>query len=171
MTQIPGIAAHRVVGIHACQSPARVKIVTAAIDRVARMSDILELADFAADPQQPPEARMFAANKVQVEYEVAAEERRNRPIVDLEKVRATVAGLDSLEWRSPVVYGTDLEDGGVPREERLAVEECRCSRLVASIQNNSGLPQGPAGTSAAVSACGKLHFAGFGRPGGAACSR
>jgi len=119
MTQIPVIATHRGVGIHDCQSPARVKIVTAAIDRVARMSDIVELVDLAADPKQPPEARMFAANKVEVEYELAAEERRNRPIVDLEKVRATVAGLDSLEWRSPMVYGTDLEDGGEPREQPL----------------------------------------------------
>jgi hypothetical protein len=123
MTQIPTIAIHRGIGIHDHQSPARIKVVKAAIDRVARISDILELADFAADPQQPPEARMFAANKVEVEYEVAAEERRNRPIVDLDLVRATVAGLDSLEWRSPVVYGTDLEDGGVPREEPLAGEE------------------------------------------------
>ena len=123
MTQIPVIGSHRGIGIHDCQSPARVRVVKAAIDRVARMSDIVELIDFAADPKQPPEARMFAANKVEVEYELAAEERRNRPIVDLEKVRATVAGLDSLEWRSPVVYGTDLEDGGVPREEPLAGEE------------------------------------------------
>ena len=123
MTQIPTIAIHRGIGIHDHQSPARIKVVKAAIDRVARISDILELADFAADPQQPPEARMFAANKVEVEYEVAAEERRNRPIVDLDLVRATVAGLDSLEWRSPVVYGTDLEDDGVPREEPLAGEE------------------------------------------------
>jgi hypothetical protein len=97
--------------------------VKAAIDRVAGISDILELTAFAADPQQPPEARMFAANKVEVEYEVAAEERRNRPIVDLDLVRATVAGLDSLEWRSPVVYGTDLEHGGVLREEPLAGSE------------------------------------------------
>jgi hypothetical protein len=87
------------------------------------MSDILELTDFAADPQQPPEARMFAANKLEVEYELAAEERRNRPIIDLEKVRGTVAGLDSVVWRSPVVYGTDLEHGGVLREEPLADEE------------------------------------------------
>ena len=123
MTQIPTIAIHRGIGIHDHQSPARIKVVKAAIDRVARISDILELADFAADPQQPPEARMFAANKVEVEYEVAAEERRNRPIVDLVLVRATVAGLDSLEWRSPVVYGTDLEDDGVPREEPLAGED------------------------------------------------
>jgi hypothetical protein len=115
MTQIPVIATHRGIGIHDHQGPARVKIVKAAIDRVTRMSDILQLAAFAADSQQPPEARTFAAKKVEVEYEMAAEERRNRPTIDLEKLRAAVAGLDSLEWRSPVVYGTDLEDGGVPR--------------------------------------------------------
>ena len=123
MTQIPTIASHRGIGIHDRQGAARIKVAKAAIDRVARMSDVLELADFAADSQQPPEARMFAANKVEVEYEVAAEERRNRPIVDLDLVRATVAGLDSLEWRSPVVYGTDLEDGGEPREQPLDDEE------------------------------------------------
>jgi hypothetical protein len=123
MAPIPTIGTHRGIGLHNCQSAARLKVVRTAIDRVARMSDIVELVDFAADPKQPPEARMFAANKVEVEYEVAAEERRNRPVVDLDLVRATVAGLDSLEWRSPVVYGTDLEDGGVPREEPLAGEE------------------------------------------------
>ena len=123
MTQIPTIASHRGIGIHDRQGAARIKVAKAAIDRVARMSDVLELADFAADSQQPPEARMFAANKIEVEYEVAAEERRNRPIIDLEKVRATVAGLDSLEWRSPGVYGTDLEDGGEPREQPLDDEE------------------------------------------------
>jgi hypothetical protein len=114
--RIPTIATHRGVGIHDRQGPARIAVVKAAIDRVARMSDILELADFAADLQQPPEARMFAASKVEVEYQVAAEERRNRPIIDLLVVRASVAGLDSLVWRSPVVYGTDLENGGTPRE-------------------------------------------------------
>jgi hypothetical protein len=74
MTQIPTIATHRGIGIHDHQTPARVKVVKAAIDRVARMSDILELADFAGDPRQPPEARMFAASKIAVEYELAAEE-------------------------------------------------------------------------------------------------
>jgi hypothetical protein len=122
MTQIPLIASHLGVGVHNCQSPARIKVVKAAIDRVARMSDILELADFAADPQQPPEARMFAASKIAVEYELCAEERRNRPIIDLEKVHASVAGLASLEWRSPEVYGTDLQHGGVPREQPLDAE-------------------------------------------------
>jgi hypothetical protein len=123
MTQIPTIATHRGIGIHDHQSPARIRTVKAAIDRVALMSDILELADFAADPQQPPEARMFAASKVEVEYELAAEERRNRPTIDLDRVRATVAGLDSLVWRDPDRYASLLDHGGVEREEPLAGEE------------------------------------------------
>jgi hypothetical protein len=121
MTQIPTITSHLGVGVHNHQSAGRIRVVRAAIDRVARMSDILELSRFAADPQQPPEARLFAANKVEVEYALAAEERRNRPIVDLDLVRATVAGLDSVEWRSSVVYGTDLD--GIEREQRLPDEE------------------------------------------------
>jgi hypothetical protein len=119
MTEIPIIGEHCGVGIHNHQGPRRIKVVKAAIDRVARMSDVLELVDFAADVRQPPEARLFAANKVEVEYEMAADARRNRPTVDLDKIRASVAGLDSVEWRSPVVYGTDLENGGIEREQAL----------------------------------------------------
>jgi hypothetical protein len=124
MTQIPIIATHRGVGIHDHQSPARIKLVKVAIDRVARMSDILELADFAADRREPPEARLFAASKVECEYELAAEERRNRPIIDLDRVRATVAGLDSVEWRDPDRYASLLDGpGGVEREVPLDEEE------------------------------------------------
>jgi hypothetical protein len=119
MTQIPTVAVHRGVGIHDNQPPARVKLVKTAIDTVARMSDVLALVDFAADALQPPEARLFAANKAEVEYQVAAEERRNRPAIDLDRVRATAAGLDSLEWRNPDHYGSLLDHGGIEREQPL----------------------------------------------------
>src|SRR5262249_21168428 len=126
MTQIPTIATHRGVGIHDHQTPARIRIVKAAIDRVARMSDILELVAFAADPRHPPEARLFAASKVEAEYELAAEERRNRPSIDLERVRATVAGLDSLVWRDPDRFCSLLDthsERAVKREEPLLDDE------------------------------------------------
>ena len=124
MTQIRTIGTHRGIGIHTHQTPARVKVVKAAIDRVARMSDILELANFAADPRHPPEARMFAASKITVEYELAAEERRNRPIIDLDRVHATVAGLDSVVWRDPDRYASLLDGpGGIEREVPLDEEE------------------------------------------------
>jgi hypothetical protein len=118
--RIPTTASHRGIGIHDCQSPARIAVVKAAIDRVAGMSNILELASFAANPLEPPEARLFAANKVEVEYQVAAEERRNRPIIDLDVVRASAAGLDSVVWRSPWHFSSILDAAdGVPREEPL----------------------------------------------------
>jgi hypothetical protein len=41
-------------------------------------------------------------------------------------------------------------------------QQCADSAPV-SIQNDSGLPQGRGDASAAASACGKLHFAEFGR--------
>jgi hypothetical protein len=120
MSQIPTIATHRGIGIHDHQTPERIRIVKAAIDRVAGVSDVLELADFASNPLEPPEARLFAANKVEVEYQVAAEERRNRPIINLDVVRASVAGLDSVMWRSPWYFASLLDAAaGVPREEPL----------------------------------------------------
>jgi hypothetical protein len=120
--RIPTIAVHRGIGLHDCQSPARIKLVKAAIDRVARMSDIMELVDFAADAVQPPEARLFAANKAEIHYQLAAEERRNRPAIDLDRLRATVSGLDGIVWRDPDRFGSLLDYGGIEREQPLADE-------------------------------------------------
>ena len=122
MSSIPTIGVHRNVGIYDNQSPARVKIVKAAIDRVAKISDLMELVAYAADCQQPPEARLFAANKVEVEYEVAAEERRNRPTIDMDRLRATVAGLNSVKWRDPSRHCSLLDihyERAVVRDEPL----------------------------------------------------
>jgi hypothetical protein len=123
MTGIPTIATHRGIGIHDQQSAARIRVVKAAIDRVARMSALMELVDFAGDVQQPPEARMFAASKVEAEYSLAADDRRNRPAIDLDRLRAVVAGLDSLTWRSPWWYGTLLDHDGTARERPLPDHE------------------------------------------------
>src|SRR4051794_37601368 len=123
MQPIPIIAEHRGIGIHADQSPARIKVVKRAIDRVARISNVLELAAFAEDAQQPPEARLFAASKLEAEYELATAERRLRPSIDLDRVRACVAGLDSVGWRSPWVFGSLLDHDGVPREQPLPYDE------------------------------------------------
>jgi hypothetical protein len=116
MTQIPTVGSHLGVRLHDRQSDARLKVVRAAINRVASMTDIMELSRFAADVMEPPEARLFAASKVGIQYQLAAEERRLRPIIDLDLVRASVAGLDSVEWRNPTAYGSDLQPDGVPRE-------------------------------------------------------
>jgi hypothetical protein len=125
--RIPTIGTYRGIGIQDHQSPERIELVKAAIDRVARTTDILELVDLAADPTQPPESRMFAASKVEIGYQIAAEERRNRPQVDLDRLRASVAGLDSVVWRSPFEYGSLFDRGGIEREQPLETWSERCS--------------------------------------------
>ena len=67
MATIPIITTHREIGIHDQQSAARVEVVK--VDYVASLTNILELAAFAADTMQPPESRLFAAGKVLAEYE------------------------------------------------------------------------------------------------------
>src|SRR6476619_2113046 len=111
--RMPIVGVYRGIGLHDHQTPELVKSVKAAIDRGARMSDIMELADFAADAMQPPEARLFAASKIEINYQLAAEERRNRPSIDLYRLRATVSGLDSIVWRDPERCGSLLDHGGI----------------------------------------------------------
>ena len=117
---IPIVEAYRGIGIEDQQPRERIELVVKpAIDLVHAMADPDLLAAYAANADHPPEARLFAAAKVEVELEIAMAERRLRPVASLEQVRASVAGLGSRRWRSPVVYGTDLENGGVEREEPL----------------------------------------------------
>ena len=121
--KIPIIATYRGIGIHNHQPPAWIELVKTAIDQVAAMSNILELADYAADVRGPPEARLYAANKVEVQWDLATERRENRPDIDLDRVRASVAGLDSVDWRNPFAYCSLLDawhdDNAVEREQPL----------------------------------------------------
>jgi hypothetical protein len=117
---IPVVEIYRGIGIENCQPRERMELVVKpAIDLVHAMGDPDLLAAYAADADNPPEARLFAAAKIEVELEIAMAERRLRPVTSLAQIRASVAGLGSRRWRSPVAYGTDLEDGGVEREEPL----------------------------------------------------
>ena len=100
MDDFPIIDRHCGVGIHDFQTPARIAtIVKPAIAAVAGMNDVFGLADYAANYLKPPEARLFAAAKVEAAHAIATDERRVRPDVDLEKVRASVAGLRDLRHR------------------------------------------------------------------------
>jgi hypothetical protein len=123
--RIPTVGTHRGIGLHNHQTPARLAVVRGAIDQVADMGDVLALVAFAEDPQQPPEARLLAAHKVAVEFEMAAEQRENRPDVDLIKVAASTAGLDSVKWRSPWRYCSllDWRHGLAVEREQPLVDE------------------------------------------------
>lgn len=118
--KIPIVDYHRGIGLHNHQSPARLRVVKAAIDRVAGLSNIAELVAFAEDAKQPPEARLYAQAKILAEYQLSAEERRNRPDVDVDRLGACTTGLDSVKWRSPTHFGSMFDrEQGVEREEPL----------------------------------------------------
>ena len=118
--QIPVVEVYRGVGIEDQQPPERVELVKCAIDHVHRMSGADELVDYADDARHPPEARMLAGARAEALWELAAEERRLRPGISLEKLRASTAGLGSRRWRDPWRYCSLLDaDGGVERERPL----------------------------------------------------
>jgi hypothetical protein len=97
---IPILEVYRGVGIEDQQPRDRIGLVKREIDRVHRMSGTDELADYAGNAKNPPEARMLAGARAEALCEIAGEERRLRPI-SLEKLRASTAGLGCRRWRDP----------------------------------------------------------------------
>ena len=105
----PIVGEYRGVGLHAFQPAERIEdIVKPAIDTVHAMSDLRELAAYAGGMQHPPEARRLAAAKCEAGYSIAVDERRQRPALDMQRVRASVAGL-TRKWMSRTHYRSDLD--------------------------------------------------------------
>jgi hypothetical protein len=116
--RIPIVETYRGVGIHNEQSRRRIdSVVKPALDRVFAEDDPDRLLEIVKNVQQPPEARLLAAAKIEAAFELAADERRVRPNVDLTLLRAHVAGLKNLGWRDPRRFCSLLDGpGGVARE-------------------------------------------------------
>lgn len=117
--RIPTPTSHRGVGIHDFQTPERIEVtVKPAIDYVCKLSNPAALVAYAGDCSHPPEARLLAAGKIEALWEMSAEGRTTRPVVDLVRLRAAVAGLDSLTWIDPDRYASlmDSDRGAVLRD-------------------------------------------------------
>jgi hypothetical protein len=119
---IPVHETYRGVGIHAGQPPERVAVVKQAIDEVLALADARTLFDYAGNIAKPPEARLLAAAKAEACFEIAAEERRVRPDIDLDVLRARIAGLGAAKWQDPRFYCSLFDaippgGGGVARRE------------------------------------------------------
>ena len=112
---------YRGVGIFGDQPASRIEhVVKPAIDEVFGMASAIGLVAYAGDARHPPEARLLAAARVEALWELAAENRAIRPLVDLDRLRASVAGLDSVTWTDPVRHGSLLDNtGAVQRAEPL----------------------------------------------------
>jgi hypothetical protein len=113
---IPTAGQYRDVPLHAGQSPGRLCAVKADIDDAFALATVEDLLAFARDVMRAPEARLLAGALLEARHAAASSNRDAAP-VDLDLVRAAVAGLDSREWRDPAHYGTDLDPRyGVPRD-------------------------------------------------------
>jgi hypothetical protein len=114
LDQIPVVSFHRGVGLHDQQSPERLIVVRQAIDDVFEQQDLARLQEISEDPSWPPEARLFSAAKLEAMYQIAVAERKERPLIDLARVHAAVAGLNSEKWRDPLHYASLLDPGPAP---------------------------------------------------------
>ena len=118
MGKIRCIETYRGVGIHDCQPRQRIETrVKPEIDFIYDLDDVAILMDYAGNCGNPPEARMLAGAKLMAMWHIAGIERRVRPNVDLDRVQAVIAGLDSEAWRSPTHYGTLMCHGGGDQAE------------------------------------------------------
>jgi hypothetical protein len=121
---IPVIGVHRGVPLEDRQSDARLALVRSEIDHVLAMTDAAALADWADDPWHSPESRQLAVAMAESIWTVAAETRNNRPPIDMERLRASTAGLGTRRWRDPWRHASLLDSvGGIEREQPLADEE------------------------------------------------
>jgi hypothetical protein len=108
--QIPIVEKYRGVGIHADQPRHRVEtVVKPAIDEVFTLDDAQALVTYAGDITRPPEARLAAEAKARALHQMAADEKRARPEIDLEYLGAQIAGLNSKTWRDPWAYCSLLD--------------------------------------------------------------
>jgi|SRR6185312_3553707 len=113
--KITPVEHYREIAIDDCQSRDRVDtVVKPAIDEVFAMTSTERLMLYCADVTRPPEARQFAAAKLDAEYQMAAAGRVSRPNVDVGRVHAMVAGLGSRGWRDPRAFGSLLDVPSAP---------------------------------------------------------
>jgi hypothetical protein len=116
---IPVVGLHRGIPLEDQQSPERLALVRSEIDHVLGVTDAVALADWADDPVHSPESRQLAVAMAESMWTVAAETRNNRPPIDMERLRASTAGLGSQRWRCPRTHASLLDHGSVERERPL----------------------------------------------------
>lgn len=130
----PIIEEYRGVGVHDFQSVERIRnVVRPAIDEVHTMNDVVALCAYVENRLKPQEARIFAYMKVEAAHAIATDERRVRPDIDLQRVRAAAAGLGSVKWASTTQYCSSFDVWGPgarepderPAEERERLKEFR----------------------------------------------
>jgi hypothetical protein len=123
--EIPIATTHKGVGIHAGQSARRVALVKREIDKLSKISDLMQLYEIAGDCSWSPEARLFAGARCVAGLQMATERRQAHPDINREDVEACTAGLAVQRWADPFKYCSLLDaqhERAVLREQSLDEE-------------------------------------------------
>jgi hypothetical protein len=122
LTDWPIATTYRDVGIHAGQSPRRIRLVKKQIDKVNAISDLMQLFEICGDPAWSPESRLLAGAKCTAGLRRAVERREPKPDIDPDLVVARTAGLGTADWAHPTRFCSLLDlhsERALPREEPL----------------------------------------------------
>jgi hypothetical protein len=124
--EIPIATTHKGVGIHAGQPAKRVALVKREIDKVSKISDLMQLYEIAGDCSWSPESRLFAGARCLAGLQLATERRQAHPDINREDVEACTAGLAVQRWQHPTKHCSlfDVHDElAAPRDEPLDDDE------------------------------------------------
>lgn len=119
--RIPTDGEHRGIPIHAGQSEMRLRSVRRDIDDVHETTELDALIQFADDVGRAPEARLYARAKglAILDHDVERRAPRSRMTVwSRDRIKASAAGCDSMHWRSRTHYGSLLDPGPPPGNDR-----------------------------------------------------
>jgi hypothetical protein len=127
--EIASCGAYRSVPLFAGQSEARLEVVRRDIDDAHLLSDPRAFLAFLDDVSRAPEARLYCQARLLAEHELAVEDRRQRPTIDIDLVKA-YGYLASRRWQNRQHHCSLLDGspppGGpypVPRETPLPDED------------------------------------------------
>lgn len=119
--KIPTDGAYRGVPLHAGQAETRLQSVRDDIDAVYALGELDHLVPFAGDSGRAPEARLFAKAKALAIVDQAVESRAARSRTTAwtrERIKASAVGCDSIAWRDALFYGSLLDGGPEPGNNR-----------------------------------------------------
>jgi len=115
---------YRNVALHDQQDHERLAVVRVEIDEVYGLTgQISALFDWAAHRGKSPESRLLAAALVRAEFDMAIDERRARPNVDLDRLAAVTAGLATARHRRyfDSMFAPCPPPGALPGDPRMPV--------------------------------------------------
>jgi hypothetical protein len=109
--RIAAAETYKGVRVHDSQPRSRIEgVVKPEIDQILAISDPQHLFEISGNVSWSPEARLLCRARLLAGWELATEGRMPRPEgITIDRIKAATGGLDSITWRDPLNYCSDLD--------------------------------------------------------------